>query len=472
MIFASYKFVLFLIIVFTVYLGLNKFKQGPIAKLWLVLASFYFYSQGSMAFLPYFVATVFFNYTIGTMIIREGSKSTRKILLGIGLFENLALLGYFKYAGFFLENVNLVFNTSLEITNIILPIGISFFTFQLIAFIVDCYKGETEEYSIVNYLLFITFFPQLIVGPIVHHKDITPQFENPNNMRFNMDNFLLGLFVFAIGCSKKVMLADPLTSYAKTFFSDVGAGSFWQAHFGVLSYTLSYYFDLSGYADMAIGLGLFFNINLPQNFNSPYKARNFQIYWRRWHITLSNFLSNYVFRLVFKKGDKSSKYYMAVMVTFLVSGFWHGSAWSFVLWGLINGIFVCMANYMTRAGKALPWFLAWLITFTGIVATRILFVAKSTSEAWLVIKKLFNIDGFTGMAMTQVFSDFIDYIAINSYSITLLIIAMAIAFFAKNTNEIVSNFKFSYKYALITGVLLTISLVQMSNVADFLYFQF
>lgn len=472
MIFSSYKFILFLAIVFTGYHLLNRYKHYSVSKLWLVLASFYFYAQGSMKFLPYFIATVFFNYTVGTLIVQQKSKNTKKFLFAIGLIENLALLGYFKYAGFFLENVNAVFSTGFEIKNIILPIGISFFTFQLIAFIVDCYRGNTEEYSIINYLLFITFFPQLIVGPIVHHKDITPQFENTENMKLNIDNVLLGLFIFAIGCSKKVMLADPLTSFAKTFFADVTAGSFWQAHFGVLSYTLSYYFDLSGYADMAIGLGLLFNITLPQNFNSPYKARNFQDYWRRWHITLSKFLSDYVFRTVFKKGDSSAKYYLAVMTTFLVSGFWHGSAWRFVLWGLINGVLVCAANYMTRSNKSMPWFLAWFLTFIGVVGTRILFVASSTKEAIFVIKKLVNINVFSGWSKTAILGDLIDYIAINSYPIALLLIAMGIAFFAKNTTEIVKKFQFSYKYAIITGILIILSLVQMSNVADFLYFQF
>ena len=254
MIFSSYKFLAFLAIVFLGYYLLNRYKQNHISKMWLVLASFYFYAQGSMSFLPYFVFTVFFNYVIGTGLTRQKIKWKKNVLFTIGLVENLGLLGYFKYSDFFIENMNALAHTQFSFFNLALPIGISFFTFQLVAYIVDCYRGETKEYSLINYLLFITFFPQLIVGPIIHHKDVVPQFEDENNHKFNLDHILLGLFIFAMGCAKKVLLADPLTGFAQTYFNDVSTGSMIQANFASLAYTISYYFDLSGYADMAIGL--------------------------------------------------------------------------------------------------------------------------------------------------------------------------------------------------------------------------
>ena len=281
MIFTTYKFFIFLIIVLSVYRLLNYLKFIPIAKIWLILASFYFYAQGAREFLPFFIGSVFFNYIIGSTLIVTEDKRNRKFLLTLGLIQNLGLLGYFKYANFFVENYNLITKSNVELGRIILPIGISFFTFQLIAYLVDCYRGETKEYSVIDYLLFITFFPQLIVGPIVHHKDIVPQFESSQQSKFNKENFFLGLFIFSIGCAKKVMLADPLTTYAKAFFVNVGDFSTLDAWLSSLSYTLSYYFDLSGYADMAIGMGLLFNVRLPENFNSPYKARNFRDYWQR-----------------------------------------------------------------------------------------------------------------------------------------------------------------------------------------------
>lgn len=472
MIFSSYKFLLFLLIVFLGYYMLNRFKKNNLSKSWLVIASFYFYAQGSMDFLPYFVFTVFFNYIIGTALTKQQTKLKRNLLFGIGLTENLLLLGYFKYSDFFIENINAIAKTEFGLFNLALPIGISFFTFQLIAYIVDCYRGETKEYTLINYLLFITFFPQLIVGPIIHHKDVVPQFEDENNHKFNIDHILLGLFIFAMGCAKKVLLADPLTGFAQNYFNDVSVGTLLQANFASLAYTISYYFDLSGYADMAIGLGLFFNIKLPQNFNSPYKSRNFRDYWRRWHITLSKFLSDYVFRSIYKKGSGSFKFYFAVMSTFLVSGFWHGAGWRFVLWGGINGIFVCFAHFMTRRKWALPTALAWTLTFIGVVGTRIIFVANSTQDALYTMKKMVDVTYYSGWAKSAILMDIVNFFVENAYVLSVLVVGMAIAFFFKNTSEITENFKYSKKFAIATGILITLSLFQMSNVADFLYFQF
>jgi len=472
MIFSSYSFLGFLAIVFAGYYSLNYVGKQTLSKYWLVLSSFYFYAQGSMNFLPFFIFTVFFNYMIGTAIIRQKSQGRKKLIFAIGLFENIALLGYFKYVDFFLENINVLFSASFSLIEIALPIGISFFTFQLIAYIVDCYRGETKEYSMVNYLLFITFFPQLIVGPIIHHSDVVPQFENPENLKFNMTHIMLGLFIFSIGCAKKVMLADPLTGFAQTFFVDVNSAGFFQANASVLAYTISYYFDLSGYADMAIGLGLFFNIHLPQNFNSPYKSRNFRDYWRRWHISLSKFLSDYIFRSVYKSGAGSLRFYAAVMLTFLVSGFWHGAGWRFVLWGAINGLFVCCAHFMTRRKWALPSLLAWALTFIGIIGTRVIFVASSTTEALIVLKKMVDLRVFNGWAKSAILMDGLDFIITNAYVMGVLAVSLIIVFFMKNTTQITEDFTFSKKYAIITGILLTLSIFQMSNVADFLYFQF
>ena len=472
MIFTTYSFFIFLIIVLSVYRILNYFKLQQIAKIWLILASFYFYGQGGKSFLPFFIFSVFFNYVIGSTLIVTKDLRNRRFLLGLGLIENLGLLGYFKYANFFVENFNALTNANFSLGKIILPIGISFFTFQLIAYLVDCYRGETKEYSVVDYLLFITFFPQLIVGPIVHHKDIVPQFESENQSKFNREMFFLGLFIFAIGCGKKVLLADPLTNYAKPFFADVSAFGFFDGWLASISYTLSYYFDLSGYADMAIGMGLLFNVHLPQNFNSPYKARNFREYWRRWHMTLSRFLSDYVFRSIYKKGDNSFKFYFAVMTTFFVSGFWHGAGWQFIVWGIINGIFVCMAHFMYRREWSLPKSLAWGLTFAGVVATRILFVSKGITGAMDVYRKLFDLSSFSNMGLKELVHSLAKFAAYNAYTIFILIIAMGIAFFAKNTKEITEDFSLKYKHAIVIAVLLVVCLIQMTIVSDFLYFQF
>lgn len=472
MIFSSYSFIGFLIIVFLGFYGLNQFGLKQVSKVWLVIASFYFYAQGSLDFLPYFVFTVFFNYVAGTQLVRTQVLWKRRVLFGLALLENIVLLGYFKYTDFFIENYNYFAANDFALKNIALPIGISFFTFQLIAYIVDCYRGETKEYSLINYLLFITFFPQLIVGPIIHHMEVVPQFESSAHSKLNLNNIFLGLFVFSIGCTKKVIFADPLTGFAQSFFSDVYAGGLFDAFFASLSYTMSYYFDLSGYADMAIGLGLFFNIQLPQNFNSPYRSRNFRDYWRRWHISLSKFLSDYIFKSIFKKGDGSKKFYFAVMMTFLVSGFWHGAGWRFVFWGLLNGLFVCAAHFMARKNWSLPLALSWSMTFIGVVATRIIFVSSTLSEAFYVMLKAVDIRYYSGWAKTAVLSELVEFVVSNFYVLFVLALSMIVAFFFKNTRQITENFELSKRYALITGALVTLSLFQMSNVADFLYFQF
>lgn len=295
MIFSTYGFIfLFLPIVWLGYFGLHKIGFHNLAKSFLVIASFVFYAIGSHTFVLLFMISVTINYIIGMQISHWKQSNNhirvRKLIFVFGLFFNIVLLGYYKYTDFFITNWNLIFGKNIALKHIILPIGISFFTFQLIAYLVDSYRGLTSNYSFLNYLLFITFFPQLIVGPIVHHGDMVPQFENEENYSVNWDNMAKGLFVFTIGVAKKTLLADPLTTNAQVFFNSVfGVTSALTAWWYSIVYTVSYYFDLSGYADMAIGIGLMFNVIIPQNFNSPYKARNFQDYWQRWHMTLSRF---------------------------------------------------------------------------------------------------------------------------------------------------------------------------------------
>lgn len=469
MIFSTYSFILiFLPIVFGVYFILNKFRQHTIAKIWLIIASLYFYGQGSPKFFPFFLGSIFGNYCVGTALgtlTQKGDKRQSKLLLLIGILANVALLGYYKYTDFFIENINFLTGANFALKHIVLPIGISFFTFQLIAFLVDSYRGETKEYNIIDYLLFITFFPQLIVGPIVHHKEMVTQFEDEKNLKLNWNNIALGLFVFAIGCAKKMLIADVLTTSAQSFFGTTDGLTFLNTWFYSLEYTISYYFDLSGYADMAIGLGLMFNIVIPQNFNSPYKATDFQEYWKRWHMTLSRFLSTYIFRSVYKKENKWRNYYIATMVTFFVSGFWHGAGWNFVAWGILNGVLVCIAAYRNRQGKKSPYLLAFILNFILVIMTRVLFVSESFGYAFEVYKGMFN---FGSLAST----DFIAFWNNNRKEIIVTLLGMGICFFAPNTSEISEKFKTNIPYLLYAAVLLGVCLVTMDKVVNFLYFQF
>lgn len=470
MIFSTYQFILiFLPITFSGYFVLHHLKMQSAAKLWLVLASFYFYAQGSADFFPFFLGSVVANYVLGSTLSKlQGveHRIERACILTVGVLANCALLGYYKYTDFFLMNVNRIAGTDFAMQHIVLPIGISFFTFQLIAFLVDSYRGETKTYDVLDYLLFITFFPQLIVGPIVHHAEVVPQFENPENARINWNNVSLGLFVFSIGCAKKMLVADPLTTDAQAFFGKINDHlPMLQSWFHSIEYTVSYYFDLSGYADMAIGLGCMFNIVIPQNFNSPYKAKDFQEYWQRWHMTLSRFLGTYIFRNVFKKGSKYRNYYVATMVTFFVSGFWHGAGWTFVVWGLVNGILVCIASYRNRKGKKTPAWLGVPLTFLLAVLTRILFVSITFQDAWQVFKGLTRVN-------TLHMADISAFAADNWYSIALTFVGLGICMFLPTTKKLAENFKTNWKCLLYAAVLLIVCICSMDKVVQFLYFQF
>ena len=475
MIFSTYEFIfLFLPVTFFVYFILNRFDLNSIAKIWLILCSLYFYAQGSPDFFVFFLGSIVGNYIIGSTMARmEGNqKAQKKLLLLIGLAGNIGLLGYYKYTDFFIENYNLLTGSSYTLKHIVLPIGISFFTFQLIAFLVDSYRGETKQYDIINYLLFITFFPQLIVGPIIHHGEIVPQFENKANLKINYDNVAKGIFLFSIGCAKKILLADPMTTNAQEFFNNIGSSpDLLLTWFSSIEYTISYYFDLSGYADMAIGLGLMFNIVIPQNFDSPYKARNFQDYWRRWHMTLSRFLSNYIFRSVYKRDVKWRNYYIATMVTFFVSGFWHGAGWTFVVWGLVNGIFVCTASWMKRKNLKFPFWLAFPLTALGVVLARVLFVSNTFSDAWHVYRGLVNVSSL-GADFSTMLSSVGHFISIHKSSGLRLVIGIIICWFLPSSKTMTEKFKVNIWTAIYAGILMLLCITQMNKVVQFLYFQF
>lgn len=472
MVFSTYKFILiFLPIVFFGYFLLQRFRMEKLAKIWLILASLVFYVYGSPDFFPFFLGSIFGNYLCGTVLgqLNESRKTERKILLTVGILANVGLLGYYKYTDFFIENVNFFTGSHIPLKEIALPIGISFFTFQLIAYLVDSYRGECEAYDIVSFLLFITFFPQLIVGPIVHHAEVVPQFENEANQRLNLDNVARGIFLFSIGCAKKILLADPLTTdaesffYADTFLAQVQP--LFDSWFHAIEYTVSYYFDLSGYADMAIGLGLLFNIRLPQNFNSPYKARNFQDYWQRWHITLSRFLGAYIFRSVYRKDNKYRNYYVATMLTFLVSGFWHGAGWTFVVWGIVNGIFVCTASYMKRKNRRFPAPISYGLTALGIVGTRVLFISNTFSAALLAFRGMVNVS-------TVTFGNLTEFVFLHKRYGLILCIGLFICWFMPNAGQMTERFSMRKKEAVLAAVLLGVSFMSMNKVVDFLYFQF
>ena len=460
MLFNSYEFVfLFLPITFIIYFYLNSKKLVSASKIFLVIASLVFYSWWNIIYLPLLAGSMIFNFFVGQAL---GRKSTRAMLT-FGILGNVALLAYFKYTDFFISNFNWAFSKDISLLHLALPLAISYFTFQQIAFLVDSYRSETKEYNFLNYALFLTFFPQLLMGPIMHHKEIIPQFQTRWKSFIKWENVALGLFIFAIGLAKKTLIGDPLTDYAQYAFNNAQKLSLIEAWYASTSYVLSYYFDLSGYADMAIGIGKMFNIDIPKNFNSPYKARNFADYWKRWHITLSRFLGDYIYKSLGGNQKLAIVMYMNIMITFLVSGFWHGAGWNFLVWGLLNGVFVVMAHIMKRANLQMNLYVAWFLMFVGLILTRILFVANDFSDAWYVTYTLFDISNLRFVNL-----NYIDPYLQSFY----LVLALGLALGAKNSMEIAENFKPNLKYMFYTIILLTAALFTFSSAKEFLYFQF
>lgn len=402
MIFSSWQFILlFLPVSFFVYFWLNHQRLIIAGKVWLVAVSLYFYAYWDVKYLPLILGSIFLNFAIGTGLAQAHQQSlreirklhravNRKVVLATGIVANLLLLGYYKYTDFLLSNVNLVIGTSYALPHIVLPLAISFFTFTQIVYLVDSYRGETAEYDLLNYTLFVTFFPHLIAGPIVHHRQIMPQFASRWTLTRRYSNILKGLFIFAVGIFKKVVIADSFAVWATAGFDGGQALGFFAAWATSLSYTFQLYFDFSGYCDMAIGASLLFNIWLPINFNSPYKALDIQDFWRRWHITLSNFLRDYLY--IPLGGNRHGEYrtYLNLFVTFVLGGLWHGATWMFVIWGAMHGVALVTHRFWTRLQRPLPPALAWIVTFMFVNLAWVFFRAKTLNDALRVLRGMID----------------------------------------------------------------------------------
>jgi len=344
MLFNSFEFIFFFLpITLTIFFWIGKRNHHQVAISWLVLCSLFFYGWWSPAYLALILFSMLFNYAFGVMLGNGESRKNKKALLILGVGINLGLLGYYKYANFFIDQLNWLLDSNFHLEKIFLPLAISFFTFQQIAYLVDAYRQETKEYNFLHYCLFVTFFPQLIAGPIVHHKEMLPQFSKNIVYKFNYEHMAMGITIFIIGLFKKVILADSVSIYATPVFNaaEIGATvTFFSAWGGALAYTLQLYFDFSGYSDMAIGIAYMFGIKLPINFNSPYKATSIIDFWRRWHITLSRFLRDYLYFALGGNRKGSIRRYINLFLTMLLGGIWHGAGWTFVIWGMLHGTYL------------------------------------------------------------------------------------------------------------------------------------
>lgn len=486
MLYNSYIFIFaYLPIVLIGWYALNRLKVFNAALGWLVISSLFFYGYFNWSYLPIIIISVIVNYTL-SMFIRPDkvqiNNKIRKLLLISGLLGNIGILFYYKYFDFFAKNINVLFKTDLTMLNLLLPLGISFFTFQQISYIVDSYKGNQNKCSILEYSVFVTYFPQLIAGPIVLHSEVIPQFQNIKNRSFNSDNFAKGLCAFSIGLAKKVLVADTFAKAADYGFSHIeGLGTI-NALIVMLSYTFQIYFDFSGYCDMAIAIGKFFNIDLPMNFNSPYKAVTITDFWKRWHITMTRFFTTYVYIPLGGSRKGKIRTYINLMIIFLVSGLWHGANWTFILWGGVHGI----ANVLTKMFKERidKWATAfsWLCTFVFVNVTWVIFRADNISHAVKFFKEI------TSLKITPVLSDIkaafvfpefkfilkqiIGKSGYNYYYVLFLVSALFICLQVKNTNERLDNFKPTIINAGIFAVALVWGIISLSGMSTFLYWNF
>ncbi len=487
MLFNSYEFIfLFLPITFFTYFYLNKKGLLWFAKTFLVMASLFFYSWWNINYLPLILLSIVTNYLTGCKLGKN--KSSARLLLVFGIVFNVGLLAYFKYVDFFIENINWIFSSNYSLFNLVLPLAISFFTFQQIAYLVDSYGGETKEYNFIDYCVFVSFFPQLIAGPIVHHKEMMPQFADRKNKTINYDNIAVGLFIFSIGLFKKAVIADTFAVWASNGFDKIVVLTFFEAWATSLSYSFQLYFDFSGYVDMAIGSALLFNIRIPVNFNSPYKALTIQEFWRKWHITLSRFLRDYIYIPLGgnRKGDLRTC--QNLMVTFIIGGIWHGAGWTFIFWGFLHGTAIIVQRLWAKTGLRLTPFLAWFFTFNFVNIAWVFFRAKEWHDAIKVLKGMAGMNGIVVSEQVAVFLTYINPLyfidkvngtkinqGLTIYTMEMLIIGFILVLCFRNTTLMLEgNKKYNFCSSLYYSGLFLMSLLCMSlyEYSEFIYFNF
>jgi alginate O-acetyltransferase complex protein AlgI len=507
MLFNSYEFIfIFLPIVLFGFHFIGKHCRHRVAIAWLVGASLFFYGWWNPAYLGLLLFSIIFNYSCGTSInnVAEG-KISKKIILIIGIIINLSVLGYFKYANFFIDNLNVLTGTNIFLNEVILPLGISFFTFQQITYLVDSYFNETKEYNFLHYCLFVTFFPQLIAGPIVHHKEMLPQYNNDSMYRIHSKNITIGLTIFILGLFKKVVLADGISVYASPVFNAAEIGTqltLFEAWVGAIAYSFQLYFDFSGYSDMAIGIARMFGVKLPLNFNSPYKATNISDFWRQWHMTLSRLIRDYLWdpisltltRHAINNNYNAFEMFSLTIVTpilfsFFWIGLWHGAGWNFIIFGMIHGVYIIIHNiwktiFVNKTNFRINKTIAWLITFFAVSISWVPFRAESINGAGNILAAMFRLDGISlsGSQLVNLGPGFI-------WILALLIIATKFP----NTIQFMQKFQshsddYNYKeinversllgwnlttlWAIIIGIGFCIAIASISKTSEFLYFQF
>lgn len=477
MIFSSYEFIfIFLPIVLVTYYLIGRFTGNQkIQNLLLVVASLFFYGYFNPAYLLIIISSIIVNYILAILIQKSDNTALRKLMLIIGIIFNVGLIGYYKYFDFFTENINLLFKTDFALRNILLPLGISFFTFQQFSFLISIYQKEEYAEDFIAYCLFVTFFPQLVAGPIVLYSEMIPQFHDSAKRKLNIDNFARGFYIFTIGLFKKIVIADTLAVLANNGFDTVKSFGFCAAWATALAYTLQIYFDFSGYSEMAIGLGKMFNIELPVNFDSPYKSKSIREFWRRWHMTLGRALTKFIYLPL--GGNRKGLFRTCVnlLVVFIVSGFWHGASWTFILWGFMHGLLSVIERVFEKYLEKIPSSIRQTLLFVFLASSWVLFRATSWDTAKVILKGMYMPDSFDiGQLSAIGFDGLVGFPQIIWIMYVVGIIAVLIfgVLKWKNALQMQRNFSYSTKNIIFTIVAFCISVIHLSRTSVFIYFNF
>ena len=487
MLFNSYIFVfLFFPLVVAGYYGLQHFGWEKVALGFLIMMSMIFYGYNSVEYLMILITSIVLNYLLVQMMGRTGSSGFRRMLMVLGLLLNLGILFCFKYYDFFIENVNAVLRTDYHFLRLALPLGISFYTFLQLSYVIDSYRGECEQYSFLEYAAYVSFFPQLIAGPIVYHNELIPQLRAKENHRINYENMSKGIYAFALGMAKKVLIADTLSKVVTVGYANVDELNSISTIIVMICYSMQIYFDFSGYCDMAYGIGFLFNVELPFNFNSPYKAVSVRDFWDRWHMTLTRFFTKYVYIPLGGSRKGKIRTYLNVMIVFLVSGIWHGANWTFILWGIVNGLGNLFDRLFAGILDKIPRVVRITVTFCFCSIAWSMFRAESVGQGWQMIKNLqMTGDGKVYSAITDAFNKIFEVklferagfgSLLQIYPWLLLVIFIVILIIAclamRNTQEKVNDGRYRTGRIVTTVVLLLWSVLSLSEVSEFLYFNF
>ena len=490
MIFNSYIFVfLYLPVTVLLYHLINSRRQYKAGKLFLLAASVLFYCSGDAAALPILASSIIINYLFYLWLRKVGDhKAAGRLILFVSVTFNLLTLFYFKYLGFFADIAESLLHKGITAKEVILPLGISYFTFSQIAFLVDCYRDPDAEYAFLDYALFISFFPKISVGPITFAGDLIPQFHDPERLKWNAKNMAGGLVIFAAGLAKKVLIADNMAPYVTWGYSNIGLLGTTNAVLVMVAYTMQIYFDFSGYCDMVKAVCLMLNLDIPDNFLSPYRAVSVEEFWKRWHITLTSFFTKYVYIPMGGNRRGRLRTYLNMIFIFFLSGLWHGASYNFIIWGLLNGAGIILSKLLKGRMVKLPVILRRTGTFIFANIAWIFFRAPTLKDASDFLAQLFSmrfipvnielaaqatpdeLQFFQWMILTGLNKT--PYFSGCAIALILLIAAVSISMYCMNATERLAALQYNGRTTATTVILLVLSIMSMSGVSEFIYTNF